>query len=96
MDLEPVRRLMHKINHGDPKSGVGEAKTVTAWETRLTATENPDGELLDVTVERVDHGTHALGHVGSARPCCDAPGDEHTPECAMRRLDDDNENSGRE
>lgn len=80
MNLEEARELMHKLN-----SGVGKAASITGWETRLT--ETPDGEALGI--ERVGEATHALGHVGPASPCCDAPGDEHEPGCVMYRRDED-------
>lgn len=84
MDLEQARELMHKLN-----SGVGKATSITGWETRLTATETPDGELLDVRVEQVDERLLPVGHVGPASPCCDAPGDEHVPDCVMFGRDED-------
>lgn len=84
MNLEEARDLMNKLNHGDPESGVGRATCITGWETRLT--ETPDGEALGM--ERVGETDLALGHVGSARPCCDATGDEHEPSCVMFGRDD--------
>nr|WP_313774172.1 hypothetical protein [Mycobacterium sp.] len=83
MNLEEARELMHKLNHGDPESGVGKATSITGWETRMT--ETPDGDLLGM--ERVGEGTHALGNVGPASPCCDAPGDDHEPHCVMFKHD---------
>jgi hypothetical protein len=87
MSVEEVRELMNKLN-----SGVGKAKAVTAYETKEI--EDVDGMLIGM--ERVDRGTHALGHVGPASPCCNAPGEEHMPECAYGRLDDDNDDAARE
>ncbi len=80
---EQARKLMHNLNHG-----VGRATSMRVWKTRLTATDTPDGELLDVTVERVDERELALGHVGSASPCCDAPDDEHASDCPTQHHDD--------
>lgn len=78
MDIEKeVRELMHKLNHG--KRGVGKASSIEAWETKEV--ESPDGELLGM--ERVNERELALGSIGPASPCCDAPGDEHEPHCVM-------------
>ncbi|WP_142277818.1 hypothetical protein [Mycobacterium avium] len=79
MNLEEARELMNKLNHGDADSGVGRAKTLTTYETKPV--ESPDGELLGM--ERVGETELPLGHVGPARACCDAPGDEHEPGCVM-------------
>ncbi|MGV0070025.1 hypothetical protein ACRU44_20075 [Mycobacterium colombiense] len=80
MNLEEARDVMHKLN-----LGVGRAKTLKAYETTLV--ESPDGEALGV--ERVGETELALGHVGPASPCCDAPGDEHAPGCSARHDDED-------
>lgn len=88
MNLDEARELAHKLNHADDKAGVGRGVSITGWETKLEAIENPDGELLDVTIEQSKHYWHPLGHVGPASPCCEAPGDEHDEDCAMRGRDD--------
>lgn len=80
MNLDEARELMHKLNHGD-----GKAAAITGWETRMT--ETPDGEALGM--ERVGETELKLGHVGPARACCDAPGDEHEPHCVMYDRDED-------
>lgn len=71
MNLEEARELMNKLNHGDPDpdSGVGKATSVKTWRTDLTATEDPDGNLLDVKAECVDEAEFPLGYVGPASPC---------------------------
>lgn len=75
MNLDKAREVMHKLN-----SGVGRAKTLSAFRTELRDT--PDGDPLGV--ERVDETELPVGYVGPASPCCEAEGeDEHTPECAV-------------
>lgn len=80
MDFEEARELMHKLNHGE-----GRARSISAHKTEVRT--DPDG--FPSSVERVDLGTHALGHVGSATPCCEAGGEnEHTSECGVGRSGD--------
>lgn len=69
MDLGKVRELMNKLNHGDAKRGVGKATSVKTWRTDLAETDDPDGNLLDASVGRVDEAEFKLGHVGPASPC---------------------------
>ena len=66
MNLEALRKLMHKLNHGDDGGGVGKAVSITGWKTELTAVDNPDGELLDVRIERKGNRWWPLGAVGPA------------------------------
>lgn len=65
MDLKKVRELMHKLNHGDPDSGVGNATSVKTWKTELRT--DVDGNPL--SAERVNEAEFPLGHVGPASPC---------------------------
>ena len=67
MNLEALRKLMHKLNHGDDGGGVGKAVSITGWKTELTAVDNPDGELLDVRIERKGNRWWPLGAVGPAQ-----------------------------
>lgn len=85
MNLEEARELMHKLNHGDAKSGVGSAKTLKAYDTKDI--ENPDGEVIGS--ERVNERDLPLGYVGPAMPCCLGDGDEHEAYCMMFGRDDD-------
>ncbi len=85
MNLNEARELMHKLNHGDAKSGVGKAKTLKAYETKDI--ENPDGDVIGL--ERINERELPLGHVGPAMPCCLGDGDEHEPYCVMYRSDDE-------
>lgn len=73
MNIEEARELIHKLNHG-----VDRADHINL---RDGITTDPDGQILTVREDT----KLPLGHVGSARPCCDAPGDEHTDECVTRR-----------
>lgn len=50
---------------------------------RLYFTPKPD-LVGNVDMTHVDDKL-PLGHVGPAAPCCDAPGEEHTPGCRMAR-----------
>ncbi|MEB3032290.1 hypothetical protein [[Mycobacterium] nativiensis] len=68
MDLKKVRELMNKLNHGDSKHGVGKATSVKTWRTDLAETDDPDGNLLDARVGRVDEAEFPLGYVGPASP----------------------------
>lgn len=65
MNFEETRELMNKINHGDPEHGVGPATSIKTWRTELVSTDDPDGNLLDAGVRRVDEAEFKLGHVES-------------------------------